>query len=71
VHKAAVRYQTTYILLLELGPVLLVVDHEASSGLGVTHLECVVLVCCRVKVVSEWRRRWKEVQVKPNIEIKS
>ena len=33
----------TYLLLLELGPVLLVIDHEASGGLGVWHLECVVL----------------------------
>jgi hypothetical protein len=32
----------THLLLLELGPVLLVVDHEALGSLWVTHLvECV------------------------------
>jgi hypothetical protein len=41
---------TTHLLLLELGPVLLVVDHEALGGLWVTHLVecedvCVVVWC--------------------------
>jgi hypothetical protein len=40
----------THLLLLELGPVLLVVDHEALGGLRVTHLVecenvCVVVSC--------------------------
>jgi hypothetical protein len=30
--------RSTHLLLLELGPVLLVVDHEALGGLWVTHL---------------------------------
>ena len=37
------KQTTTYLLLLELGPVLLVVDHEALGSLWVTHL----VVCGR------------------------
>lgn len=33
--------QATYLLLLELRPVLLVIDHEASGSLRVDHVGCV------------------------------
>ena len=43
-YGVSVRHGRTNLLLLELGPFLLVVDQEASGGLGVTHLEFVELI---------------------------
>lgn len=40
-YEVSVRHETTNLLLLKFGPFLLVVDQEASSGLGVTHLELI------------------------------
>jgi hypothetical protein len=36
------QWQLKYLFLLELGPILLVIDQEASGGLGVTHLDYAV-----------------------------
>jgi len=38
----------THLLLLELGPVLLVIDHEALGSLWVTHLAMYVDVYVKV-----------------------
>ena len=43
-YELSLRHRTTNLLLLELGPFLLVVDQEASCGLGVTHLEIMELI---------------------------
>jgi hypothetical protein len=58
-----------YLFLLELGPVLLVVDQEASGGLRIAHLECVVWFVEDCMWYGKYWR-WKEVQRRSPIEIK-
>jgi hypothetical protein len=68
------RRSTTHLLLLELGPVLLVVDHEALGSLWVTHVVgcedvCVVVwywvsgqEVCSFQVKDDGWNFWEEDQ---------
>ena len=65
------RYETTNLLLLELGPFLLVVDQEASSGLGVTHLDYCAIGVMKGIVPFEAKIDEKKIKTKSPSKIKS